>query len=389
MNASPSKVGRRMSASHVPCQIQGITILCDILRPDGQGNPGGTDRPATWLFNAVRRQLALAAGLPVSLLTPSVAQDLAGWLAALRPTAQADAIWASAYADLPIGLEWSDALERRLLAGLRNQFCIGYELPPYLVRLLDRHAIPYVDIRLHPVRFMDDLLFAVRAAHPATQSALAGLAVPEEQVIMTAGLREAMCQLISQAAIPANTLLVLGQRPYDSTQIVAGGFFDAVGHRARIAEIRARHGAVVLKPHPHDPSHSLLTVVAGLGGRIVGPVNDNIYRLFAMPEITSILTVSSSAAYEAPYFGKTVYTLADLPIRLAWRGEAIPADAHASLDDIVLSTDFWRTVLAPHTAVTAQEGVRLAPKPNRLRIALDSFWNFNEIDTDRLPARRV
>jgi hypothetical protein len=378
-----------MSASHVPCQIKGITILCDVLRPDGQGNPGGTDRPATWLFNAVRRQLALAAGLPVSLLTPTVEQDLAGWLAALRPAAQADAVWASTYADLPIGVDWSEALQRRLLARLRGQFCIGYELPPYLIRLLDRHAIPYVDIRLHPVRFMDDLLFAVRAAHPATQSALAGLAVPEEQVIMTAGLREAMCQLISQAAVPANTLLVLGQRPYDSTQIVAGGFFDAENHRTRIAEIRAGHGAVVLKPHPHDPGHSLLTVAASLGGRIVGPVNDNIYRLLAMPEIASILTVSSSAAYEASYFGKTVYTLADLPIRLAWRGETIPPDAHASLDDIVLSTDFWRTVLAPYTAVTTLDGVRLAPKPNRLRIALDSFWNFNEIDTDRLPARRV
>jgi hypothetical protein len=31
--------------------------------------------------------------------------------------------------------------------------------------------------------------------------------------------------------------------------------------------------------------------------------------------------------------------------------------------------------------------MRLAPKPNRLRIALDSFWNFNEIDTDRVPRR--
>jgi hypothetical protein len=31
--------------------------------------------------------------------------------------------------------------------------------------------------------------------------------------------------------------------------------------------------------------------------------------------------------------------------------------------------------------------MRLPPKPNRLRIALDSFWNFQEIDTDRIPGR--
>jgi hypothetical protein len=29
--------------------------------------------------------------------------------------------------------------------------------------------------------------------------------------------------------------------------------------------------------------------------------------------------------------------------------------------------------------------MRLRPKPNRLRIALDSFWNYQEIDTDRIP----
>jgi hypothetical protein len=29
--------------------------------------------------------------------------------------------------------------------------------------------------------------------------------------------------------------------------------------------------------------------------------------------------------------------------------------------------------------------MKLPPKPNRLRIALDSFWNYQQIDTDRVP----
>ena len=51
-----------------------------------------------------------------------------------------------------------------------------------------------------------------------------------------------------------------------------------------------------------------------------------------------------------------------------------------------LAPDFWRRVLAPHTRVTEADGMRLPAKPNRLRIALDSFWNFQQIDTDRIPA---
>jgi hypothetical protein len=368
-------------------KVRGATIVGDFLRPDGKGRPGGVDRPVAWLFNAVKRQIALASGLPTHILTPTASPGLCAWVNSLRDPAHADEIWAAAYADLSPESAWTDAIERLVVSKLRDQFCIGYEMPPYLVRMLDRHAIPHIDIRIHPIRFMDDLLFAVRASHPETQGALSALAIPEGQVIVTAGLREAMCQLLSESAVPPNTLVVLGQRPFDSSQIVDGRFFDAMDHRTEVAAICARHRAVLLKPHPHDRAHSLMTVAAGVAPNVLGAVNDNLYRLLAMPEIAAILTVSSSAAVEARYFGKTVYALAPPPLRVGWRGDATDPQTHASLDDVVLSVDFWRHALAPHARVTPLDGVRLLPKPNRLRIALDSFWNFNEIDTDRIPAR--
>ena len=368
-------------------QTRGITIVADFLRPDGQGRPGGADRPAAWLYHAIKRQIGIATGLPVRLLSSATEPVLAAWVTAQRTPEQADTVWSAAYAELPPDAAWQSAIERLVVAPLLDQFCVGYELPPYLVGLLSRHAIPYIDVRLHPVRFMDDLMFAVRATHPATHAAIFGIAVAEAEVLITAGLREATCRLISDAAVPAGTLLVIGQRPYNSSQIVGGRFFDAMDHRAEIAAICARHRSLMLKPHPHDREHSLLTLASGIGGNMLGVTDDNIYRLLAIPEISTILTVSSSVAYEAAYFGKEICTLAPLPIRLGWHGCEPSSDIHASLDDVMLSIDFWRMVLEPHTPVTARDGVRLAPKPNRLRIALDSFWNFNEIDTDRVPAR--
>ncbi len=117
----------------------------------------------------------------------------------------------------------------------------------------------------------------------------------------------------------------------------------------------------------------------------MGVTSDNLYRMLAQAEITAMLTVNSSAAYEAPYFGKHVRTLAPLPVRIVWRGDPYEATDYASLDQQVFSSDFWRAVLAPHTSVTAYDGARLPAKPNRLRIAHDNFWNFQEIDTDRVP----
>ncbi|MDR3534584.1 MAG: hypothetical protein P4L90_28980 [Rhodopila sp.] len=114
-------------------------------------------------------------------------------------------------------------------------------------------------------------------------------------------------------------------------------------------------------------------------------IEDNVYRMLSLPQIGGVLTVNSGLAHEARYFGKPVHALAPQPIRPAWRGAAPDAGSHASLDDVVLTPDFWRIVLAPHTSVTPADGMRLRPKPNRLRIALDSFWNYQEIDTDRIP----
>ena len=196
-----------------------------------------------------------------------------------------------------------------------------------------------------------------------------------------------MCQFISKSRVPDNTLLVAGQRRFNSTQIVDGAFFNSEPLAADIHAICARYAAVVLKPHPLDRHHSLLAVASGAPARILGVIDDNVYRMMAMPQISAVLTVNSGLAHEAPYFGKRVHTLAPLSIRSAWRGAEADTQSHASLDDVVLTPDFWRTVLAPHAPVTAADGMRLPPKPNRLRIALDSFWNYQQIDTDRIAAR--
>ncbi len=362
--------------------IQGVTVIGDLIRPDGRGQPGGVDRATVWLFDAVKRQVKLACNLPIEVMSANGSPALCTWLNSLRTPESAHRYCAAAYNALP----QTAYAETILVDRLRHRFCIGYELPPWLVHLLQTVGVPYVDVRLHPVRFLDDLLFAVHASDPATQAALLAMAETESEVIVTAGLREAMCHMGSEATVPADTLIVVGQRPLDCSQIIDGAFYDALPHATEIHAICARYAAVLLKPHPLEPSHSLLEIAA-TAPNVAGVVRDNTYRLMSLPEIAAILTVNSSIAFEAPYFGKHVHTLAPLPIRIGWRGTEDGPNVYASINDRVLSVDFWRQVLEPHTSVSKLDGVRLPPKANRLRIALDSFWNFQEIDTDRIPGR--
>lgn len=364
--------------------VSGVVVLGDMLRPNPDGLPGGVDGQIVWLYNAVRRQVALASGLPVELLAASRLHDIAAWVGTLRPNAAAHSFWADCFASLPAPICRDEAFASLVLDRLRGKFCIGYELPPWLVLLLDELALPYIDLRIHPVRFMDDLLFAARCSRPRSQRRLHAFAVPESEVVATASLREAMLCYLPHTALGTNTLLVVGQRPRDASQIISGRFFDAETHRAAIGRICAAHPAVLVKEHPEERGHGLTALVRTLRPDATS-TTENIYRLLAQPEIAAVLSVNSSVAVEAGYFGKTVHSLARIPLSIAWKEAAPTTRAHISLDDSFLTVDFWREVLAPHARVTAHDGARLPSKPNRLRIASASFWNFQEIDTDLIP----
>jgi hypothetical protein len=99
-----------------------------------------------------------------------------------------------------------------------------------------------------------------------------------------------MCRFISDSRVPENTLLVAGQTCFDSTQIVDGASFGSEPLAADIHAICARYADVVLKPHPLDRHHSLMTVASRAPARILGVIDENIYRMMAMPQISAVLT---------------------------------------------------------------------------------------------------
>ncbi len=352
-------------------RVAGVTILGDVLRPNPEGEPGGVDGQIAWLHLAVRRQIESACGMAPTLLSATECPALRDWIAAQRSPEDAADYWAARHDWVsPFG-SVRDLLEP-CLAG---QFCVGYELPPYLTRLLDAMGLPYLDLRIHPVRFLDDLLFAARASDPRVAVCLATWAVPRDLASAGAGLHEAAARLHRRSARKPGALLVVGQHPNDSTQIAEGAFFDAAAKRAEIGRLCMASSAVLAKDHPSGERHSL--VAEALAARPDARLTrTSIYRLLADPGIGRVLTVNSSVAYEAPFFGKPVTTLLPLPIQIAWRGETTEPGTHVTVGDSFLATDFWRDMLAPYARVSAHDGCRPAPKPNRLRVALDAAWGY-------------
>jgi hypothetical protein len=39
---------------------------------------------------------------------------------------------------------------------------------------------------------------------------------------------------------------------------------------------------------------------------VIGVIEDNVYRMLSLPQISAVLTVNSGLAHEAPYFGRSM-----------------------------------------------------------------------------------
>lgn len=58
--------------------IDGVIVVSDLMRPDGNCCPGGKDRATLWLWNALKRPVYLASGLGAEALTTTGTPALAG-----------------------------------------------------------------------------------------------------------------------------------------------------------------------------------------------------------------------------------------------------------------------------------------------------------------------
>lgn len=358
-------------------QVKRIVVTGDCLRPDATGHYGGINTQTRWLEAVIGRQLGQATGLPISTLlldsdigipAPAFYRDhgfdnpLDGW----------PRVYCGEFAETVISL---------YKPHLRDALVVGFELPPYLHRVLTELGIPFVDLWVHPIRFLDDLLFACRASDPTADAAVAQHALPEEIVWLTAGLRRATAATAPAALIDPGATLVLGQALMDKSQIGGGRFADGGEFDPAVRELAAGHEPWLVKPHPYAPDHPFLARVRALVPRC-RVVTDNVYYLLAQDAVARVLTLNSSSGIEAQYFGKEAVFLMPPVLELAYRGDRPRPGVMWTLADSFLNMDFWREVLAAWVPVTPKDGYSHPPKPNRLRTALRSFWNFNQFDTD-------
>lgn len=355
-----------------------VVITSDLLRVTDEQTSRKGFATNTKLFAAILTpQISAATRLSVTVLEWSDASSFDGKAVyeafGLEPGA---ANWARIFA-----ADATDAVCELFLPQVENSLVVGFEISPLLQKVLNRLDIPFVDLRWHPLRFLDDVFFGFLSNSGELSAAIEPYALSAQEVDFHVGLHKATAIRRSafKTSVRSYETLIVGQTPFDASLIHDGRIATLLDYKDRITELAAG-GSVAFRAHPFSPhpSPELAAFLDNLGIPQLDP-NIDMYELLCEESLRRVVGLSSGTLDEAAFFGLPVRRF----IRPQFRYLPHVEDALATDDDVLvytgiyhafLSVDFWAEALRPKLERTWPNGNPIPFKPDRLRHVNGAYW---------------
>lgn len=352
--------------------VKRIVFTGDIFRASQNNNRLGVQRVnIEWLYQLIRPSLEMLSNLTVQPLYYMGGQNcLATRLYKAKGLDLSFESWVSLYESQPSYRDLAIFHEQ-----LGDALVIGFELPEFFRQALDTLDIPYVDFTIHPVRFMDDLIFGVRSNVGGLAEALQEWLVREDEIRVHAALaRASLVRLppVPQCISVENAALFCGQTTDDKVLIRNGRLMQAEDFLPQLTEMCRRHERVFVKPHPFSPNNpAILTLTRLFPNTEV--VDANFYHLLAHDCITNVYSISSSASIEAAYFEKQGQHLSRYPY--VFTDFNASGGAYLAINSEIYSQKFWAQIIhLLNIPCSRSQLIEVKKVPSRMRRSLRSFW---------------
>lgn len=281
----------------------------------------------------------------------------------------------------------SDVVPDELLESLReplNQaLVIGYELPKVITHALTMLGTPFIDVVLHPMRFLPDLLFSFRTNvaefHQKFKNHVFDSSYIEQQVSLLQA-KNAWMSKPAGLTIPAGSAIILEQVSDDMAVVQNNGRFARLeDHIPRLHQIISEHPAVFIKPHPYTLDKKSISRITS-AFPVTQLCNTNFYHLMMQPEIEKVIALNSSGLIEAVAFGKEAENL--IPFKFCHAEDFLPEKGEPGslipLNDSWLQPQFWRELFDGENRAVVMTRQAIW-QPNRLRHAMNADWGYQLI----------
>ncbi len=326
-----------------------IGLTCDFLRfvPQGQAVINFQNRNLVWLAEMLRIPFHAMPELEISLI--AAGENFGDFASALGKASIPDdyttdpaLAWARRYH------AWDKKLFKPLVQALYHQdLIVGFEMPPALKKLLHEHEKRYLNLYIHPLRFLRDLAFGATTNCPLIAQTLQTHAIGAEEVTQQAQRWTAAFRRLNLpvCALPRNAPLLIGQTAQDSALIHANGFADWADYETVLAPRLQAFDTVAFLEHPYQSiAPRTVEFLRDSLGKNVITVRGNSYGvIFSNRATLQTITLSSSLGAEAQALGcSTDYLLSDP--RAKFLLPEIDQPIFPMMGHILLDATLWRGI---------------------------------------------
>lgn len=356
-----------------------IIITGDIFRANHAGC-SSQNMNINWLFECLKKPIQLATSLNVEKRLFSTEPDS---LTQAGYNMIGESLSIQAWAKLFYTQDYTEQFLKNVWFNFRNSIVVAFEIPEVLRSAFNQLNIPFIDIIIHPVRFLDDIIFGIRTNELEISKLLVKYIIPEEFIVLQSGIVMAAMSRLQRLSIKGRTALFAGQTADDKVLIKDGKFMKVHDFLDHFSAIASEYDNLLIKPHPYSSEPFETISISRLFSKC-NLVNKNFYYLMSHDNIEAVYSISSSTSFEAKYFEKKGFHFAHYPFKFVeiWTEEEFKKGSFFTIDSVFFSVDFWRYALSPLVETSDFTGIRLPPKPNRIRTSLRNFWGFNFVDTD-------
>ncbi|KAB7693636.1 HAD family hydrolase [Plesiomonas shigelloides] len=259
---------------------------------------------------------------------------------------------------------------------------IGYELSEQTRNVINRLGLIYIDLWLHPVRFLDDVLFGISSNNKEVFDLINSFAFDNEHYWLYADkLRisafKGWMRVIDNMKISPNSALFIGQTLEDKAVCKNGKMLNLLDFKGEFERLGKKYSTVYYSRHPFLKSgdEKILDYVKTCGFAKI--INKPSYYLLSHPNIKKVASISSSVAIEAEYFGKQTEI---------WHQTIFDEQGPYSIRRYIpvfqdfITSYFWAKILSPIHATKECKKISFIHKKDKLRDMLGFYWSYKQVD---------
>jgi len=364
--------------------INKIIITGDVLRPSENGKANNQTVNINWLYHLLSRPLSLSTPLPIEVLHWSKEADSFDSIAfyKLNQHNSFPSDWIALY-------HKEGPFHKDLLAYMeqyfQNALVIGFELPEIFVNLFNELNIVYIDLIIHPIRYLDDIFFGFRTNDETIFQALQKHQLHSDHFLIHAGIHHATVSRMSQKTkLAAGSALFTGQVEIDKSLVKGDQILSLLDFKDEFGKIAQQYNKIYFKKHPYaKDNHAVNSFLQTFDN--IEFIDENFYYLLGQDEITAVYSISSSTVLEAKYWGKHSEYFYKNPFKLAAdNDQPFDSKAYIPIYDSFLEPTFWSSVLEQLVPTNQTVTLSLPNKSNRLRNSLQNYWGYNFLDSEIL-----